>query len=87
MIAAFGKFIMNRVFSLRIYGQDVIKCSIPWTAALDPKARENSDNGKPVILEPPNLEISMSFTDIAGKMAARLSVISFQGSDKFTIKN
>lgn len=53
---------------------------------LDPKAREGGDNGKPVVLEFPDLEISRSFRDVAGKMAARLSVVNFQGSEKFNIK-
>jgi ATP-binding protein involved in chromosome partitioning len=54
---------------------------------LDPKAREGGDDGKPVILEHPETDISKSFIDLAGKIAARLSVVSFQGSEKFKMKN
>ena len=54
---------------------------------LDPRAREGGDIGAPVVLEYPGAEISDAFKKVTGKIAARLSVINFQGDSKFNVIN
>ena len=52
---------------------------------LDPRAREGSDKGKPVLAEHPDSEIAQAFREVAGRIAARLSVLSFKGDPKFKV--
>ncbi len=52
---------------------------------IDPRVREGGDSGKPVIVAYPNSPVAQALRQIAGQLAARLSVAALAQGDKFSI--
>ncbi len=52
---------------------------------LDPRAREGSDAGSPIVISEPDSEISRAFRDIANQLAAQVSLLSFRPDPQLKI--
>ncbi|NOZ71556.1 MAG: iron-sulfur cluster carrier protein ApbC [Chloroflexi bacterium] len=52
---------------------------------LDPRAREGSDSGVPIVISEPNSEIARSFRDIANLLAAQVSILSYRPDPQLKI--
>ncbi len=52
---------------------------------IDPRVREGGDSGKPVIVAYPNSPVAQALRQIAGQLAARLSVAALTQSDQLSI--
>ncbi len=52
---------------------------------LDPRAREGSDSGTPIVISAPDSEIARSFFDIANQLAAQVSLLSFRADPQLKI--
>jgi ATP-binding protein involved in chromosome partitioning len=52
---------------------------------LDPRVREGGDVGKPVVAVYPESEAAQAIREVTNKLAARISVLSFKGDERFKI--
>ncbi|NOZ51045.1 MAG: iron-sulfur cluster carrier protein ApbC [Chloroflexi bacterium] len=61
--------------------------SVPFLGRLplDPRAREGSDQGTPIVVSAPDSEIARSFRDIAQQLAAQVSLLSFRPDPQLKI--
>ncbi len=53
---------------------------------IDPRVREGGDSGKPVIVAHSDSPVAQALREIAGQLAARLSVAALMQGDKFSIR-